>query len=367
MSAPFFLPTFGNRPTQIIGRDSELAQLEQSLLTPKGSRERCTLILGQRGMGKTALLLELEDIAKQNDYVVARVSHNQNMLDEIVELIQINGEQYISQKEPPIKGLSAGALGFSLGLTFTEETKKNYGFRVQLGLLCDRLLVEGKRILILVDEARTSENMRQLATTYQNLVGDGKDIAICMAGLPSAISSILNDKVLTFLNRAQKMKLTPISSNSIRAYYASAFEQLGIAISKENLDEAAERTQGFPYLMQLLGYYLVQYASGTKEITSEVIQEVERSALDDLSSNVFAPILTDLSQRDLELLNAIAACDEVVSTASLRERLSIKDSELQPYRARLIDAGVVESPRRGELSIAVPYLREYLYQRELGI
>jgi hypothetical protein len=30
------------------------------------------------------------------------------------------------------------------------------------------------------------------------------------------------------------------------------------------------------------------------------------------------------------------------------------------FRKRLIDAGVIESPRRGELVFAVPYLLEYL-------
>lgn len=32
----------------------------------------------------------------------------------------------------------------------------------------------------------------------------------------------------------------------------------------------------------------------------------------------------------------------------------------QKYRRRLIDAGVIEAPRRGEVSFAVPYLGDYL-------
>ena len=35
----------------------------------------------------------------------------------------------------------------------------------------------------------------------------------------------------------------------------------------------------------------------------------------------------------------------------------------QPYRKRLIEAGVIEAPRRGELVFAVPYLADYLRQR----
>ena len=122
VDAPLFHPTFGSRPSRIVGRNNEIEALLNGLHSARGSRERCTLLLGQRGMGKTALLLELEDLAKNNDYVVARVSNNEDMLDEIIELIQLHGSQFVQQRKKPVKGFSAGALGFSLGLTFTEET-----------------------------------------------------------------------------------------------------------------------------------------------------------------------------------------------------------------------------------------------------
>ena len=71
-----FQPTFGNRPDQYIGRDGVIEQFMMSLQEPVGSRNRCTLFLGQRGMGKTALLLELSDRAVKVDYVVALPSNH---------------------------------------------------------------------------------------------------------------------------------------------------------------------------------------------------------------------------------------------------------------------------------------------------
>ena len=49
-----FQPTFGNRPEKYIGRDGVIEQFMAGLREPVGSRNRCTLFLGQRGMGKTA-------------------------------------------------------------------------------------------------------------------------------------------------------------------------------------------------------------------------------------------------------------------------------------------------------------------------
>ena len=61
-----FQPTFGNRPEKYIGRDGVIEQFVEGLREPIGSRNRCTLFLGQRGMGKTALLLELGDRAQKS-------------------------------------------------------------------------------------------------------------------------------------------------------------------------------------------------------------------------------------------------------------------------------------------------------------
>ena len=57
---------------------------------------------------------------------------------------------------------------------------------------------------------------------------------------------------------------------------------------------------------------------------------------------------------------ALARCGETATTARLQSELGRKDPAIQPYRKRLIEAGVIEAPRRGELVFAVPYLSEYL-------
>ena len=86
-----FQPTFGNRPVQYIGRDSIITQFMEGLKEPIGYRNRCTLFLGQRGMGKTALLLELSDRARKSGFVVARVTAHEGMPSAIIEQLQLNG------------------------------------------------------------------------------------------------------------------------------------------------------------------------------------------------------------------------------------------------------------------------------------
>lgn len=359
-SQSLFQPTFGNRPEQYIGRDGVIEKFMAGLKEPVGSRDRCTLFLGQRGMGKTALLLELSDRAQKEGYVVARVTAHEGMPQAIIEQLQLNGSKYFGNEKRKLTGVTAGALGFTFGLTFTEAAQRQYGFRSKMSLLCDKLAEKGMGALILIDEVRTSAAMREVAAAYQELVGDRKNVAIAMAGLPHAVSNLLNDSVLTFLNRATREELGLISTNLIRAYFAKAFKSIKMEASDEILDRAALSTRGFPYLMQLIGYYLIQYTPERGVVTDAIMEKAEKAALDDMEKNVFEPILNPLSDNDKIFLKALARCGKTVTTAKLQAELGRKGPAIQPYRKRLIDAGVIESPRRGELVFAVPYLSEYL-------
>ena len=90
------------------------------------------------------------------------------------------------------------------------------------------------------------------------------------------------------------------------------------------------------------------------------MDKAEKAALGDMEANVFKPILNPLSDNDKIFLKALASCGKTATTAKLQSKLGRKGPALQPYRKRLIEAGVIEAPRRGELVFAVPYLSEYL-------
>ena len=205
--------------------------------------------------------------------------------------------------------------------------------------------------------------MRVLADVYQQLVGDGQNIAICMAGLPAAVSSILNDDVLTFLNRATKIRLQALPLPPIRSYYAAAFERMGIALTTGVLEGAVQATRGFPYLLQLVGYYLVEESRVSRKADASALARAVADARDDMADNVFRPALAPLSKGDVEFLKALAqSADDngIGRLASVAEALGKDNGYLQVYRKRLIDAGVISSPRNGELQFNVPFLWEHL-------
>lgn len=358
-----FHPAFGNRPDKIVGRSSVVDSFLEGLATEPGNRDRATLILGQRGMGKTAMLLELGDRAAEKGFVLARVTASDVMLDEIIEAVQIEGTKILGSSKNKIGGFSAGAFGFSFGLTFTDDIRENYGFRTKLSLLCDRLAEKGRGIVILVDEVqKTNDQMRQLATTYQHLIGEGKNLAICMAGLPSAVSSVLNDDILTFLNRARKVRLDALRLGDIKDYYFKTFAKAGRPLEGGALDAAVEATQGFPYLLQLVGYHLMNMAEPGEAIALPTVEAAADNAKAELAEDVFAAALRPLSRMDKEFLKALAVDGPSSSVSAIAGRLQKPDNYVQVYRTRLIDAGIITESGWGEVVLALPYLDEYLRQ-----
>ncbi|MBQ9698180.1 MAG: hypothetical protein IJV46_06550 [Acidaminococcaceae bacterium] len=361
LTKPIFRPSLGNRPDQLIGRDDVLEKVTDGLQSYRGSAERATLLVGQRGMGKTALLLEIGDKAAAIDYVTARVTCNESMLENLIELLQRAGEKFIKNPTSSIKGFSAGALGFSFGLTFTEEAQRSFGFRVKLEMICEKLAEAGKRVLILVDEVSPSvAQMRELASAYQELVGNEADISIVMAGLPSAISDILNYKTLTFLNRAQRIPVGLLPVSEVELYYSTAFSRAGINTTAAIVKQAAIYTKGFPYLVQLIGYYLSKLSEGGKTVDASALAQAERLAAEEIDSKVFQAMINPLSDKDLDFLKAIAQDSGASNMTVLEKRMGISHGTAQTYRKRLIDAGIIFSPRRGEVALVIPQLASYL-------
>ncbi|MDR0627401.1 MAG: hypothetical protein LBG11_09150 [Bifidobacteriaceae bacterium] len=181
-----------------------------------------------------------------------------------------------------------------------------------------------------------------------------------MAGLPHAVSSVLNDEVLTFLNRARKVPLGPLPLGEVSVHYATVLAERGQTISPADLARAVDATRGYPYLLQLVGYYLLRYAGTASQISGAMVDQAVASARQDLAGAIHEPVLSRLSHQDLAFLCHMAADQGPSRVADIQARLGSSAGTAQAYRRRLIDAGVIAPGRRGEVEFIVPYLAEHL-------
>ncbi|MCL2427117.1 MAG: ATP-binding protein [Oscillospiraceae bacterium] len=365
MSNPFN-PAFGNRPIHFFGRQ-EITRSIISSVDEQNSPWRTTLITGVRGSGKTALLSDIRMSLNNRNIVVLYIVPNEAMLDSILAQLYRQLSKSISEAMPEFKDISVN-LGIKVG--FEKNKKTPYfteTFSYQIMELMDACMKQQKHVVFLIDEAQKhTEDMRVFISKYQDLVMREYSVSMVMAGLPSVISDVLNDDILTFLRRAKQIELENVEFMTVEYEFKKVFSRANTELADDTVSKAAAATYGYPYLIQLIGYYLwdeMLDIDGT-----DLLDDVLFKSKAELFRNVHRLIFADLSAMDRSFLFAMSEDEGSSSVSIIGERLQKKKNFISIYRERLISAGVIKSGGHGLLCFNYPYTREFLLHKknELG-
>lgn len=356
-----FRPTAGSTPPLLVGRDDVLQEFGESLEDGPGSPARLALFTGPRGIGKTVMLTEVDALARQRGWVALAETATPG----VVLRLQ-HGTTRVLRDVDPTAAPSRKLTGVTLpvvggGLTMSTPPAEVVEWRAELGRLLDVLEANGTGLLITVDEvhAGARDDLRDLAAVVQHLVREDRDIALAMAGLPSAVSDLLNDDVLTFLRRASRFDLDDVPLDHVARALEQSIRDSGCTIDDDALEVAANATGGYPFMIQLVGFHVWRSAP-TSHIDRAAADEGVAAARKRLGSLVHETSLADLSNVDRTYLVAMAQDEGESSTGEVARRLGVTPYYASTYRARLIAAGVIEPTRHGYVDFTIPYLREYL-------
>lgn len=233
----------------------------------------------------------------------------------------------------------------------------------------------GKGVLIAIDETQgvSMGDVVALAETFQHVQADQdqtglpdaqkKGIAFVFAGLPSLVDDILNNKVSTFLQRAERHTLAEAPLVETRDAYVDVVESSGKAIDDELALRAAKAAGGHPYMIQLIGYHMWRSADrrGSKVIDSVDVDAGVRDALHAFYEAVCAPTYYGLRSPQRLFLEAMARDNEgVTRVADIGARVERTDSWVHKYRASLIRERVIEAAGYGLARCCIPHLCEYI-------
>lgn len=360
---PYFNPSFGNRPLRIVGREHELSLIRTGLDGAPATELRAPIIIGQRSFGKTAMLIEAEALATERGFACASVAVNRSMLQNIFDGLLTSASARLTSRAH-VKEVSVGALGINLALEINPRLDEVKGFQGKLGIMLEELAKRNLGACILVDELQpNSEELRELTQAYQHFAGRNANIALIMAGLPRCISSTLNDKVSTFLYRAERISLGAIATDDIYLYFNQAFSHMGITFEADQMMRAARAAAGMPYMMQLIGRN-ISLLAGEQPVGDSIVDQAVALAKEKLFRNVFSPCLDTMSDRDISFARAMLEDGPKSTAADLKSRLGMTDADYQQTRRRNIDNGIIVSNGYGSVSLAMPYFKEYL--REEG-
>ena len=316
-------------------------------------------VAGPRGSGKTVLLCDLRDRARELGWKTAIVSAGPNLLLDLKDQI---AESSLATNASV--GVNAGFVSAKF-----DVVPKESSLRKLLGSAAK----SSKGLFIAIDEVQDApiDDMRAIASAVQLLIGEKVDIALAFAGLPAGVMDLINGKALTFLRRALPEDLAPINQVEVALSMGDSFIATGLTIEDDLLSRAAKATKGYAYLVQLVGYSIWQRANLHRVKSANVSERdvIEGIALAEARFHdvVHEPAISGLGLNDIKYLLAMCEDKQQSKSSEIAKRMGKKTNEVSSIRAKLLQREVIQAPQRGYVQFAVPDLDIYLRENAAKI
>ena len=356
-SANPFKPTAGAEPPVLAGRKKVIDDFTDGLTEGPGAPGRLMRISGPRGSGKTVLLTELGDIAKDKGWVVVDETAGKGLVDRITERL--------ARQLPEANASMDIDLGFVKAHAGVSSGTGGADIRTVLDEAAGRIGKKG--VLVTVDEVQDADKgeMAAISQAVQHLIREKKDVAFVFAGLTMGVADFINGEAMTFLRRAKAEQLKSIPDDDVAAAFEKTFGDSGMPIAGNALSDAVAATGGYAYMVQLVGYNVWKVArrhfGESPAVTTEDLREGAEMAMGDYVEAVIEPALSRLSKRAMSYLVEMSGSDGPSSTGCVAKSLGVPAQSLSSVRASLIAKQVIEpTEARGYVDFAIPWMREYV-------
>lgn len=344
MANPFTI-VFGRRPVEMIERFPQRHEIIENF-TSENANQQIYMITGVRGSGKTVLMTSVADaLEEKGDWIVVHLNQELDLLHGLAARLSNHAlcRKWFQQAK-----LNLSYLGFGLSI---EGAPPLTDLETAILRMTESIQKHKKRLLITVDEATNTKQMRVFAAFFQIMLRQELPVFLLMTGLYENIYELQSEKTMTFLYRAPKIQLMPLEMNAIRLRYQSIFQT-----TEAQAIEMARLTGGYPFAFQLLGYLTWNHQGHYQEVLDDYRQN--------LYEYVYLKLWAELSSRDRLVLNGIAETEDG-SVKSVKERLHFSDNEWSPYRQRLIRKGLIDGSERGTVRMTLPLFRDFVREQML--
>jgi AAA ATPase domain len=349
-----FTPGFGVHPAALVGRDEVIARVERALVEANRP-ERWALLLGPRGCGKTVLLDRFQDAAAQVGWWLIQEDGRPGLVGRLRAALKGLFTEAVS---PPRRRLTGVA---GMGASAQWENTVAVDERDLRQLLAAVSELGG--VYMTVDEIHRGrlDELDEIGQALQHCRRDGRAIGFAGAGLPGELmDQLLADTGSSFLGRCYDPELGELSDDAIRQGLALTAASAGRAFDTDALALAVDAIEGYPYLLQLVGYHAWDQDELARGISEADVLAGLPAARRDLARSVGSLAIKSVSAHDRLFLLAMARDDGPAKMAEIRNRLGINAQHANVYRDRLIQRRVILAVSHGYVDFSVPGLREHL-------
>ena len=340
MSSNPFTVIFGVEPQSMIPRDNEF----MSVVNVFESDSPVTygyVITGVRGCGKTVLMTALQNnFAKREDWYVLRLNPDMDLFTSAVSQLG----QYIRLESEQVTEANVSVAGFGAGVshkTFSDDET-----------ILRKMLLEAKkkkkRVLVAIDEASNTKNIKTFAHSFQAFIGENLPVFLLMTALPENFSALSNAKNGTFLRRLPRIRLEELNSFLVVEKYREIFD-----ISEEEAIPLAKVVQGYPYAFQLLGALL--WDARELKVNDKILSKLDGM----LYEGAYSAIWNHLTDKERDVVIGIAK-SESGAVKDIRNILGVAPNQFSPYRNKLLEYGIIKDDSYGIIVFALPRFKKFV-------
>jgi DNA-binding CsgD family transcriptional regulator len=336
----------------IVGREVELERLHSFLAVGERPRARSTVIVGEPGIGKTALWEESLETARAGGYTVlaARASQAEATLPfaAVGDLVDGLGPDALAALPAP----QAHALEVALRLAAPAGSPPD-PLAIAAGLLSAlKAVAETHPLLVAIDDVQWLDDasLSPILFAIRRLTSDNARILLSrLEGTPSQLEKVLQPGIAN-------LELAGLSMGAIGRLLS---ERLGLVLPRRELRQLYETTHGNPLFAVELGRSLSDKKSltiGPELPLPRVVEELFGSRLRDLPDPMRRAILAVALSADLTRAELASVVDPLALEDAVASGLVVADGpRLRPAHPLLAVASRHQSTahQRRELHLAL--------------
>jgi hypothetical protein len=378
-----FSPGAGSPPPELVGREGILEQARILLGRIKEKRsEKSILLTGLRGVGKTVLLNEIEQLAAKTGYRTLALEAHENkslaallvpplrrllfdldrvagagdkakralaVLKGFMDGVKVKlGDIEVGLDIDPEKGAAdSGDLESDLPNLFLSVAEAAEERRLPVALLIDELQYFSPKELSALIMAMHKMQQRQLPMV---LLGAGLPILPGLAGESKSYA----ERLFNFPD------IGALSEPDAHKALQDPVKAAGVAFEKAALKEIYRLTQGYPYFLQEWGYQSWNRAT-VSPITRRVVQDATTTVVQRLDANFFRVRFDRLTPSEKRFLRGMAGLGAGAHrSGDIAGALGVSVNSLGPVRAKLLQKGMIYSPAHGDMAFTVPLFDQFM-------
>ncbi|MBP1064837.1 hypothetical protein ABIE85_002627 [Bradyrhizobium diazoefficiens] len=378
-----YAPGAGTPPPELAGRSALIDEATVALRrTQVGRPTQSPILVGLRGVGKTVLLVKINELAdKEGFHTISVEAHEGKTLPELlapglrkvlislssVEAAKEYGRRGMRVFRSFLDAIKVKINDVELGLTISPEVGTADSGDIESDLP-DLMLAIGQAakaakrpVALLIDELQylSEGEFSALIMSIHKLNQSSLPVILIGAGLPQILGLAGTSK--SYAERLFKFPEIGAldETDAINAIVNPAREE-GASFERAAVNQILTLTQRYPYFLQQWAHEAWNVAEGN-QIRAKDVLAAHNNAIAVLDEGFFKVRFDRCTPSERKYMRALAGLGSGIQrSGDIAQLLKVKTASVAPTRSSLIKKGMIYSPSHGDTAFTVPLFDQYM-------